>query len=461
MPGELDRFVTAARAERGALFEAAAPIVAARAPAWIDLMGGSAAAGGALALGWPLGAGALVALQPTAQPVLLLHETSGAASAVPLGEVTQRDGSPREYADAAARLAERPLVERVAGGVWLALMREEFVRFPGGARALLRPAGGRGLGAPPAAGAAVGLGAALAQALVSAFKIHLAPRELAFAVQTALARVAGFEPGALGPLVSVCAHGGSLLPVHQQPRWLWGELHLPPGTAIWAIVLGDGPPGVAAERAEAATAMAYALAAEAAGLSRAEADGRWLGYLANLGTPFFEARVRGRLPAGLAGGEFLARFGAPAGVRVEPDHVYQIRAAAALALEEHLRSRMTAALLRAAASKAQRDEDLALAGELMARSHGGQRAAELGDPRADALVEQIYAEGASQGLYGARAAAAASGATLVALGRAEAEPALRAIVEGFGRATGLAVTLVGGSSSGASAAGTREVRPDE
>jgi galactokinase len=176
-----------------------------------------------------------------------------------------------------------------------------------------------------------------------------------------------------------------------------------------------------------------------------------------MGTPAFEARVRAMLPEGLSGAAFLERCGPLPGLVVEPEHIYPLRAAAALAVEEHLRSRMVAALLRAAASKAQRDEDLTLAGELMARSHGAQRAAGLGDPRADALVERIYAEGAGQGLYGARAATAAAGVTLVALGRIEAEPTLRAIVEGYGREVGLPVAVWGGTSSGASVAGTREM----
>lgn len=447
MATDFDRFIAAARAMRGALFDGG-PITAARAPCWVDLMGGAAAPGGALALGWPLGGGSFVAAQPLRGRGLVVAERTGGGQALNLVELERDDWSPREYADAAGRLAGAPLLARVAGAVWLALMREEFVRFDGGVRLLVQPA--------HEPGAAVSLAAAVAQALVSAFHLHLAPRELAYVVQTALARVVGADPGALGSLVSVCAHGGAVLPVHQQPRWLWGELHMPPGTTVWGVALGDGTPPEGAIQLEAATAMAYTLAAEAAGLSREAADARWLGYLANLGTPFFEARVRGRLPVTLAGSAFLERYGALAQVTVEPARDYPLRAAAALAVEEHLRARMVAALLRAAASKAQRDEDLALAGELMARSHGGQRAAELGDPRADVLVEQIYGEGTGQGIYGARAAAVASGVTLSVLGRTDAEPVLRAIVETFGRDAGVPVAVYGGSSSGASAAGTRE-----
>lgn len=445
MPTEIERFSTAAR--RGGLFDGDGPIIVARAPGWVDLIGGAAAAGGALALGWPVGGGTFVALQPTRQPALFIHDGVSPGLPLPLAELTHGDGSPREYADAAGRLAHLPWPQRLAAGAWLALMREEFVRFPGGARMLLRLA--------DVPGSAAGLVAAVAQALVSAFRIHMAPRELALAVQTALARLGAVNQGALGPAVTVCAHSGSLLPVHQQPAWLWEGLHMPHGAAVWALRLGDGP--APSQRLGAATAIAYALAAEALGLSRAEADAHWLGYVANLGTPLFEARVRGRLPETVLGAEAIERLGQPAGAALEPDRVYPVRAAAALAVEEHLRARMAAALLRAAASKAQRDEDLHLVGEIMARSHGSQRAAGLGDAHADALVQQISAEGAAGGLYGARLAAAESGASLVVLGRAEAEPALREIAGRYERAAGVPVTVFAGSSAGASAAGTREV----
>jgi hypothetical protein len=310
MPTEFDRFIAAARAARGGLF-GADPITVARAPGWVDLMGAAAAPGGALALGSPLGAGAFVALQPLRQRGLLVHSAPQAGHALNLVELEHDDGSPREYADAAARLADCPPTVRLAGAVWLALMREEFARYPGGAALLVRPAEGPS--------AAVALAAAVAQAIVAAFGIRLAPRELALTVQTALARVVGPDPGALGALVGVCAHAGSLLPVHQQPRWLWDGLHLPPGTALWAVVVGDGPTQASAEQAGAAMTMAYVLAAEAAGLERGAADARWLGYLANLGTPFFEARVRGRLPDSIAGAAFVARYGPLPGVMIEPE----------------------------------------------------------------------------------------------------------------------------------------------
>jgi galactokinase len=96
-------------------------------------------------------------------------------------------------------------------------------------------------------------------------------------------------------------------------------------------------------------------------------------------------------------------------------------------------------------------------GELMARSHWGQRAAGLGELHGDQLAERVAAAGPAAGLFGTRAPAAASGATLVVLGRADAEPALRDIADAYAAERGLPVALFGGSSSGCSPAGTREI----
>ncbi len=448
MPTDLDRLLHTARSEAGTLFRQDRPIIAARAPGWIDLIGGAASVGGSLALGWPLGQGTLVALQPAAQPELRIRVGPLHEYTVELDDLQQPNGTPRSYAEVAERLAERPALARLAAAAWLALLREEFARFPGGATLLLRPSEGPG--------AEVGIVAAVAQALVSAFGLHLAPRELGLAVQVGVAHLGDHDPGALGALVSVCAHAGALLQLHQQPAWIWGDLQLPPGAAIWAVRLGEGSAPAAETRLAGATAMALTLAAEALGLDAAQADERWLGYLSNQGTARYEARVRQRLPEWMRGAAFLERYPAPSDLLIDPALDYPVRAAAALAVEEHLRARMVAALLRAAASKTQRDEDLHLVGELLARSHGGQRAAGLGDPQADELVELIAAEGGSKGLYGARAVAAASGATLVALGRGEAEMALRELVASYGRAHGLAVHVFGGTSAGAAPSGTRE-----
>lgn len=448
MATELDRFVREAQGLRGGFFERGRPITTARAPGWVDLLGGAAPGSGSLALGWPLGVSSFVALQPDPEPVIRLRDGAGVERALPLAALVDGRGAAREYADIAMVVAAESVAVRLAAAAWAALLREEFVRFAGGARVLFHAADGPG--------GAASLVVALAQALVSAHGVRLAPRELGLSVRAGMGRVlgAGDDPGDLGALVSVCASGGSLLMLHQQPAWVWGNLHLPHGAAIWALRVGAGRREDGAV-ARAAVAMAYRLTAEAVGLAPDEADRRWLGYLSNLGAAPFAA-LRARLPDELRGDEFVARHGPLTGLELVPDTRYPVRAAAALAVEEHLRARTAVALLRAAASKVQRDEDLVLVGELLAQSHGAQRDAGLDDAHADALAERVYAAGA-KGLFGARAPAAPCGATLVVLGRADAEPALRLIAEEYAAASGLPVVVFGGSASGCSPAGTREI----
>ncbi|NNJ12439.1 hypothetical protein EKD04_019110 [Chloroflexales bacterium ZM16-3] len=451
MPSEFDRFIAQARAERGSFFDAARPITLARAPGWVDLLGGAAAHGGALALGWPLGGSTFAALQPDPEPMIRIR-AGDVESCLPL-EALASGGRPREYAEIAARVADSAPVGAAwwsaALGAWAALMREEFVVFSGGARLLLRPTDGPG--------ARESWAAATAQSLVSAYGVRISPRELAMGCQVAAGRVGGRDGGALGPMISVCATAGELLLLNPQPAWQSGGLHMPHGSAIWALRVGDGPSHRGEARYHIAAAMAYRMIADAAELTPQQADARWGGYLANIGTAIFARRYRDLLPPRLSGADFLARYGSPPGVIIAPDEIYPLRAAGTLAVEGHLRSRSAVALLRAAASKAQREDDLLLVGEIMADSHWHQRAAGLGDLHADRLADMVDAAGVDRGLLGARAPASASGATLVVLARAGAEGELRAIAERYAQVCGEPVGLFGGSAPGCSPAGTREI----
>jgi galactokinase len=451
MPSDLDRFIGQARAERGGFFAPGRPITVARAPGWVDLLGGAAATSGALALGWPMASSTFAALQPDPEPIIRIR-ADDIEGYLPT-EALAIGGRPREYAEIATRVTEAAPAGAAwwptVIGAWAALLREEFAAIPGGARLLLRLADGPGAHASWAA--------ATAQALVSAYGVRIAPRELALGCQVAAGQVGGRTGNALGPMVSVCAPAGELLLLLQQPAWHWGDLHMPHGAAIWALRVGAGPAQTITGRSAAAAAMAYRLIADAAGLTPEQADARWGGYLANIGTAAFERRYRELLPARLSGADFLARYDTPPGVEIAPAEGYPLRAAAALAIGEHLRARGAVALLRAAASKAQRDDDLLLVGEMMAESHWLQRAAGLGDAHADRLADMVDAAGPSRGLFGARAPAAASGATLVVLARAGVEDELQKIAERYARDCGEPVALFGGSAPGCSPAGTREI----
>ena len=87
----------------------------------------------------------------------------------------------------------------------------------------------------------------------------------------------------------------------------------------------------------------------------------------------------------------------------------------------------------------------------MAASHAGYSRCGLGTEVTDRIVEAVRSAGWKQGLIGARVSGGGSGGTVVVLGREDAEPVVRALSEKLGAG------VVGGTSSGASAFGTRVV----
>lgn len=426
MSRPFDAFCAAAQDRRGALFAAEAPLTATAAPGWVDLIGGGTEYGGSLALGWPTGHCTFVALQPDPEPFLRLV-TGDHAEVVPCADLVDPDGWPIAYADLAERIRHATPQLAALLGMWTALMREEFVRFPGGVRVWMQP------GAGP--GAAASQVVALAQALVTAFQVKLAPRELALSAEVALRRTRNLA-GALGPLVSLCAPATHLLLVHQQPAWLWGDINLPHGAALWALTVGDHAPRACPPALLDAAQAAYVAIAAADGPEAPVHERRRQGYLANIDSPTFARRYR------------AAASAVPAG-----------EAAAILAVEEHLRARTIAALLRAAASKPQRDDDLRLVGELLLNSHWAQHAAGFGNAHADALIDLVAAHGPERGLFGARLPAPASGATLVILGRSDADALVHALAEQYAAQVGLPVVVAGGSAPGSSLVGARTMLP--
>jgi L-arabinokinase len=117
------------------LFEPAHPLVLARAPGRLDLMGGIADYSGSLVLQMPIQEATLVALQPVEEPLLrvvsLGHERQGelALFSMPLADLLDGD-QPASYTGAQAYFKRRPQklwAAYVAGG-FLVLMREPSLR---------------------------------------------------------------------------------------------------------------------------------------------------------------------------------------------------------------------------------------------------------------------------------------------------------------------------------------------
>jgi galactokinase len=219
-----------------------------------------------------------------------------------------------------------------------------------------------------------------------------------------------------------------------RPAEVVASVPLRPTLAAWAV--DSGLP-------HAVSGHAYRRVRCAAFMGRALLDGD-VEYLAELERDAVDADA---LPVRMLGADFLRRRKRiidPV-TAVEPAVEYPVRAATLFPLEEHVRAREFLGLLDEDAP----DGAFARLGELMYESHAGYSRCGLGIPRTDEIVDAVRAAGAAEGLIGARISGGGSGGAVVVLGRADAEPRVRAIAESLGAG------LVGGSSTGAAHFGVR------
>ncbi len=408
MSNHLDRFTHQAYAERGGFFDRDRSITVTQAPGWVDLFSGVVAEASILSLLWPSSPSVMVALQPDPEPIIRFR-IGQRTDSIPCTALFLPSG-PREYADAVAEIDLHQPPRSPWWGpalmAWVALMREEFARFGGGARVMLQPV--------DALMPAASVIAAVAKALAQAYSIHLAPRELAITCAEGLARLERRSAGAelIGTLTTICAPANELVIVNPLTAHISGSAHLPAGCALWAMQVGDEPRQPLARVRAALTHIESLLGAR---------DGE--PALASLSISDFIRHQRSRLPATL-----------PASAHPHPSPP---AALAAFALAEQQRARLALALLRAAASRAQRDDDLRLVGELLTQSHWEQAALGLTDPHADALIEQLTAPA----IFGARQPVATTHATVLVFGRSDAEAEVQRIAAAYQERTGVVVRV--------------------
>jgi len=411
------------RARRHALFAADGPIVVARAPGRFDVLGGIADYSGALVLELPIASAVLVAAQVA---------YDGRVIAVSGGRritVTSTDLLEAPPDDLARRFAGRDAWAAYVLGPVALLAREQRLALTG-LRLLVSSSvpERKGLGSSSA------VEIAALQAVTGAFECPVEPRRLALLAQRAEQLVAGAPCGPMDQMTAACGEAGQLLVLLCRPAEVLGSLPLPSPLTVWGIDSGvrHAVPGAPYRRVRCASFMGKALL-----------DCR-TDYLASLHPSDVEHE---RLPEWMTGAEFLRRY---EGVEdsmsvVEPDVAYPVRAATLHPIEEQLRVEMFAELLPLPVTSRR----ARLLGELMYASHASYSRCGLGMRATDALVEAVRAAGWEHGLAGARVSGGGSGGTVVVLGHQDAEPTVRELSERLGAG------LVGGSSPGAAAFGTR------
>ena len=456
--------------EASKLFEPQLELVVARAPGRLDVMGGIADYSGSLVLELPIAEATFVALQKDdtrrLRVVSLLDdETRVLGFEMPLADL-DRDGEPIGYDEARKYFKGDATPDWAAyvAGVFVVLMRELGARFNDGARLLVSSRVPEGKGVSSSAALEV----ATMSAVTAAFELEITPRQLALLCQRVENLVVGAPCGVMDQMTSACGEENELLALHCQPAELLGTILLPSALAVWGLdsgirhSVGGGDYG----SVRVGAFMGYRIIAECAGLTAEHVgpavvidDPLWRGYLANLSTAEFEENFADKLPARLAGGEFLARYGGTTDTvtSVDPGRTYAVRAPTAHAVYESSRVKKFAELLRDHNESSLEETGMTL-GELMYQSHESYSSCGLGSDGTDYLVEMVRAAGVNSGLYGAKITGGGSGGTVAVLGKSDAGQAVTEVARQFSERTGHKPYIFSGSSPGSAAFGYLKVR---
>ena len=463
--------VVATLAAHADLFDRCAPLVLARAPGRLDLMGGIADYCGALVLELPLACATLVAAQLVDAPDILVRSLDGSATgSVADVQIDLADLAPGGMVldeTAAHRLLTADPARAWAAyvlGPLVTLARAYDLRLLRGLRLLITSSVPTGKGVSSSAAIEV----ASMQALAALLGVDLSGRELALLCQRAENLVVGAPCGVMDQMTAACGTAGELLALRCQPAELEPGVALPAGLEVWGIDSGirHAVSGADYGVVRVGAFMGYRILADLVGLSVqacgpgrvAIADPRWGGYLANLAPSEWEQHYAARLPVSLSGAAFLAQYGGTNDTvtQVEAAQTYAVRAPTAHPVYEHQRVRLFRAMLLAGAAS---EEERWLLGELMYQSHASYSACGLGSDGTDRLVALAREAGPREGIYGAKITGGGSGGTVAMLARRDSEPSVRELARAYVAETGRPAMVLGGSSPGAVALGARWLGP--
>lgn len=440
------------RFDRG-LFAPDRPLLVARAPGRLDVMGGIADYSGSLVLQWPLREATLAAAQR--DPAGAVRIVSLAATGGP--RVFETDlatlapgGSPLAYEAARESFRERPETHWAAyvAGTLLVLMREGGAHLDGGLRLLVRSDVPEGKGVSSSAAVEV----ATMQAVAGAFGIATEPRELALLCQIVENRVAGAACGVMDQMTSACGREGALLALLCQPAEILGHVPVPPDIELLGLDSGErhAVSGSDYTAVRVGAFMGARILQETYGLPAGTGNGP----LANVTPEKLEPVLQG-IPEHMEGSLFLERYGGTtdAVTRVDPDRRYAVRTPTEHPIREHARVRAFQALL----AEPPTDDNLRRLGDLMYASHASYTACGLGSAGTDRLVSLVRQAGPKRGFFGAKITGGGSGGTVAVLARRGVE--LGPVLETYEDETGHRPYVFRGSSPGAATFGLLRLEP--
>jgi galactokinase len=450
----------------GYRFRSDSPLVIARAPGRLDVMGGIADYSGSLVLQWPIREATLAAVQAVAEPGLSLVSLATDASHDPrhfeLDARATTDLLAGDYEAARCFFAHQPALHWAAYvmGVLIVMEHELDLRCDHGLRILIESRVPEGKGVSSSAALEV----ATMQAMMGLLGAEIDGIEIARLCQMAENFVVGAPCGIMDQMTSAVGQADALLALLCQPARVERFVPLPSSIAFWGIDSGicHAVSGSDYSSVRTGAFMGYRMIAEAAGFHPSEPatdgvlhidDPRWSGYLANLEPEEFDGEFAHRLPETLRGDEFLARYGGLTDkvTRVDPERSYAVRQPTAHPIHEHARVRRFAELLASEPG----ESSLVEMGKLMYRSHASYSACGLGSDGTDLLVDLVRQAGPASGLFGAKITGGGSGGTVAIVGRADAGAAVAEIAQKYKKTTGREPYVFAGSSPGACAFGVR------
>jgi L-arabinokinase len=376
----------------------------------------------------------------------------------------QQGSKPLSYDAARARLAGDPTTRWAAYllGAFLVLRRERGVP-PWTCGAELLATSDLPLSAGVASSASVEVAAM--SALIAAAGIELDGIELARLCQIVENHVVGAPCGIMDQMTCALGRQDALLALKCRPAEVLGHVPVPPDVHFFGICSGvkHSVGGSRYARARCAAFMGLALIESQCGRTPSDPPDRspYMGYLCSLTPREFYREWRHRLPARMAGTEFLSRFTRTADpvTAVDPDTVYPVRGTVEHAVYENHRVQEFIDILNPLATERggrSTEHALTRAGRLMYASHWSYGARiGLGAPETDLIVRLARRRGPTAGIYGAKITGGGSGGTVAILARSDARPVVEEIADEYARETGLTPRLLEGSSPGAVASGVR------
>ncbi|GCF09060.1 galactokinase [Dictyobacter arantiisoli] len=464
---DIERFLTHLNTQNTTFFHADTPLLVARAPGRLDLMGGIADYSGSLVLEMPLAVATIAAVQFVSDPTITVCSTAAseivgnATVSVPLSALAP-NGTALSYPAAQRLLTEQPANAWAAYviGVLVVLQREHQLKLQQGLRIMVHCEVPIGKGVSSSAALEV----AVMQALNDLYQLHLSGRESAILCQKVENLIVGAPCGVMDQMTSACGESDSLLALLCQPAELQGTVPLPDDVEIWGIDSGVRHTVAGADYGSVRVGafMGYRIIADLLELQVTQeqsqaylniSDPYWQGYLANIPPSIWETTYRDQIPLTLDGAAFLERYGGTTDTvtTIHPHTVYAVRQPTAHPIYEHHRVQLFRALLQQNPTS---DDQLRLLGELMYQSHVSYSACGLGSAGTNRLVELVRQADPAAHLYGAKITGGGSGGTVAILARKHADERIHALAEQYERETGLHTTLLRGSSHGAYTWGT-------